>query len=83
MSVMAKKKQTTRFFNEKLKALTENDSNLISYLVEGDQIQTSLYRKNDSENIHLNTLGREELTGMLQIVLKETVYRCEWQIRVK
>ena len=81
-----------RLFNDKLKALTENESKLIyvdhsSYLVEGDQIQTSLYRKNDSENIHLNTLGREKLAGMLQMVLKETVYRCklenEWQMRVK
>ena len=88
----SKTNRQTRLFNDKLKALTENESNLIyvdhsSYLVEGDQIRTSLYRKNDSENIHLNTLGRETLAGMLQMVLKETVYRCklenEWQIRVK
>ena len=88
----SKTNRQIRLFNDKLKALTENESNLIyadhsSYVFECDQIQTSLSKKNDSENIHLNTLGREKLAGLLQMVLKETVYRCklenEWQIRVK
>ena len=54
---------------------------------QSDQVQSSFYRKNDADKIHLNTSGREGLARMLQMSLKETVYRCklenEWQIHVK
>ena len=77
----SKTNRKIRLFNDKLKALTENESNLVyvdhsSYLVEGDQIQTSLYRKNDSENIHLNTLGREKLAVCVKWPKQYTINGC-------
>ena len=88
----SKTNRQIRLFNDRLKTLARDESNLVfvdnsSYLVEGDQVQSSFYRKNDADKIHLNTSGREELARMLQMSLKETVYRCklenEWQIHVK
>ena len=88
----SKTNRQIRFFNDRLKTLARDESNLVfvdnsSYLVEGDQVQSSFYRKNDADKIHLNTSGREGLARMLQMSLKETVYRCklenEWQIHVK
>ena len=77
-------------FNAKLRALAEEEANPIfvdndSYLANGDQIQSSFYRKNDK--IHLSTSGKIRPTEMLQSTLKEVVYRSklenEFEVRVK
>ena len=79
-----------RLFIGKLKALAEEKANLIfvdndSYLADGDQIQSSFYRKNDK--IHLSTSGKIRLAEMLKSTLKEVVYRIklenEFEVCVK
>ena len=78
-----------RVFNENLKTLAEGEAYITfvdnwSFLPDGDQVQSSFYRKND--RIHLNTNGKARLVEMLLRALKETVYwnklENEWQIHV-
>ena len=88
-SLTTKSNRQIRLFNDKLKTLAEGEACITfvdnwSYLADGDQVQSSFYRKND--RIHLNTSGKARLAEMLLRALRETVYRNklenEWQIHV-
>ena len=90
-NLATKTNKQIQLFNDKLRTLADEEPYITfvdnwSCLADGVHAQSSFYRKNDANRIHLNNSGKARLAETLQGALKETVFRNklenEWQIQV-